>query len=312
VTDARVVAEGFLADLDRNDATAVEAWFTPDATWWVDTGRDRAAGVEGHDPGDDRSWPLHATMPGRPKARLLQGLPERFPDGVRQRAWNTIGHGPWVVVEVEGDGLHVSGVPYRNRYAFVIEVADGHVATVREYLDTLHAASVFASRGIDRRSEADVAIPAPVEPATSQGRVALAFVAGITAGDLDAFRSLLTDDATWWADSGTDRDAGRHDIVQAEPRHPFHGRIRIDDKLAAMRGIDRAFPDGLTLYPRRLIEDGDTVAVEVVGDAVHRSGRRYQNRYVFVLEVAGDRLAAVREYCDTLHVADTFGIDVPV
>lgn len=312
MTDDRAVAEGFLADLDRNDAIAVEAWFTPEATWWVDTGRDRAAGVEGHDPGDERPWPLHGTMPGRPKARLLQGLPERFPDGVRQRAWKTVGHGPWVVVEVEGDGVYVDGTPYRNRYAFVVEVVDGLVATVREYLDTLHAASVFAARGIDRRTEAEVAVPAGVAAATDQGRVALAFITAIMAADLDAFRTLFTDDATWWSDSGTDRDAGRHDVIQPPARHPFHGRIAIADKLAAMRGIDRAFPDGLTLHTRRLIEDGDTVAVEVFGDAEHRSGRRYQNRAVFVLEVTDGRVAAVREYCDTLHVADLFGIDVPV
>lgn len=307
----RDVATGFLADLDRNDMDAVGSWFADGATWWVDTGRDRAAGVVGRDPGGERPWPLHGTMATAEKVPLLHGVPSRYPDGLRQRAWQAFADDRTAVVEVDGDGTHVDGHRYANRYAFVIDVADGAITAVREYLDTLHAADVFAGRGLDRRTEADVVVPPAPSATTDGGRAALDLVAAVSDGDLDAIADVFTDDATWWTDGGTDRSAGAR-TPATSPRHPFHGCIPIADKLTAMAGIGAAFPDGLVIHPVRLVEDGDHVAVEVVGDAVHRNGRRYQNRYVFVLDVVDGRIAALREYADTLHIADVFGVDVPV
>ncbi len=310
MTDVVDVATGFLADLDRNDMAAVGTWFAPGATWWVDTGRDRAAGVVGHDPGDDRPWPLHGTMTAAEKVPLLHGVPSRYPDGLRQRAWQAFGDDRTAVVEVDGDGRHVDGHHYANRYAFVVDVAGGMVTGVREYLDTLHAADVFAGRGLDRRSEAVVDVPPTPVASTDGGRRALALVAAVSAGDLDGVADVFTDDATWWTDGGTDRAAGARTPATSF-RHPFHGCIPIADKLAGMAGITSAFPDGLTIHPVRLVEDGDHVAVEVVGDARHRNGRRYQNRYAFVLDIRDGQVAALREYADTLHIADVFGIPVP-
>ena len=146
VAGALKVAQGFIAALDRNDAGAVGAYFAPGGIWWVDTGRDRAAGRFGVDPGKDRSWPLHGAMDGAAKCKLMAKIGEAFPKGVRQIARRAFAGGDFAVIEVEGDGLFRGETPYRNRYAFVFEVREGAIVEVREYLDTNHAAHVFGGK----------------------------------------------------------------------------------------------------------------------------------------------------------------------
>lgn len=153
--EALRVAQAFMHALDANDAGAVRAWMASGATWWVDTGLDRAAGRFGHDPGDDRPWPLHGEMDAAEKSDLLAGVPDRFPGGVRQTVRRAFAGDDIAVLEVAGDGMFLGERPYRNRYCFVVRVADGRVAQVREYLDTRHAASVFEGRNLDRRTQLD-------------------------------------------------------------------------------------------------------------------------------------------------------------
>jgi ketosteroid isomerase-like protein len=47
-------------------------------------------------------------------------------------------------MEGRGEGRFVNGAPYENRYVVVHEVVDGRLRTVREYMDTQHAATMFA------------------------------------------------------------------------------------------------------------------------------------------------------------------------
>jgi ketosteroid isomerase-like protein len=54
------------------------------------------------------------------------------------------------------------------------------------------------------------------------------------------------------------------------------------------------------------------VAVEVRGEGLRLNGKRYQNRYTFILGFDADqRICEVREYCDTLHAFDVYDLDVP-
>jgi ketosteroid isomerase-like protein len=302
-------ATAFIDALDRNDVDDLRGLSDPTGTWWVDTGLDRASGADDIDPGDDRPWPLHGNMPLDDKLDLLSGLPGRFPGGVRQQRWHAFGRDGFAVVEVDGDGMYLGERPYRNRYAFVIGVNGGRVDLVREYLDTAHAADVFSGRHLDRVSEAPTPVATDSIPDDPLAAIAMSFVAGVAAADPSIIAPLATPDATWWADSGVDRERGRRDV---EPyrgdRAPLVGLASLHDRVKHLPGITKAFTGGWTLVARRVIVGTGSVAVEAASDGTRTDGARYQNRYCFVLDVERGRIARVREYCDTLHAFTVFGI----
>jgi ketosteroid isomerase-like protein len=304
-TDALAVATALIDDLDRNDAEAVEQWFAPGATWWVDTGCDRAAGEFGHDPGDDRPWPLHGAMDAAAKARMLRGLPTRFPNGCRQQRRRGFAGGPLAVLEVAGDGEFITGRRYQNRYAFVIEVVHGRVLELREYLDTAHAADVFEGTGVDRITIAPAPAEPQLEPAGRDGELALRFIAALDAASPAEVLAVCTPDATWWADGGRTRTAGPEAPIEPGG-NPAKGKMPIADRAPLVGQLASLFPDGLRVVAQRLVESdgGGLVAVEARGHGVHQSGITYQNRYCFVLRTAVDGIAEIREYCDTHHGFD--------
>lgn len=301
------VADAFIDALDRNDVDELTPLCDPAGIWWVDTGLDRGAGVPDHDPGDDRPWPLHGAMPLGEKLELLRGIRTRFPDGVRQRRWHSFGDDTRAVVEVEGDGVFESGERYANRYAFVIEVVDGLVASVHEYLDTAHAADVFTGRHLDRRTTAPVPSPAEIDTTSPEIRLGLEFAAAITAASSERLAAITRPDATWWADSGANREVGRFD---AEPRGgdrvPLWGQAVLADRAKHLPGLIATFEGGWALNPQTVTAGDTSVAVEAASHGVRGDGSTYQNRYCFVLDVVDGQIAAVREYCDTLHAFDFF------
>jgi ketosteroid isomerase-like protein len=256
-------------------------------------------------------------MPLEEKLQLVTRVgPSIFPKGLGRRIVSrSFGTETLSLVEAQGDGIHTSGKPYRNRYAFVFDVTDAGIASVREYLDTVHAEDVF---GGDRRSRASTAPPPEAYPAPAPrsraDELALALWDPLAASDVDGFGALFAPDGTWWTDSGTDRDAGSFDRVNEPPGSwPLHGVVRIGAKLDAMRARLAQGYGGATLRvtPVRIFGEGDLVALEAEGYAELPNGRVYQNRYVFVIEVGESGIRQVREYCDTLHVVDATGAVPP-
>jgi len=301
------VAEQFIDALDRNDADELLALADATGSWWVDTGNDRAAGVPEHDPGADRPWPLHGRMPLGEKIELLRGLPERFPDGCRQQRWNSFGGDGVAVVEVEGSGTFIDGSQYANRYAFVIGVRDGRVHTVHEYLDTTHAVDVLHGRNLDRVTVAAEPAPREVSSDTVGERLALAFLAAIGGASPEGLAAVTTPDATWWADSGKNRELGRFDApVRSGDRVPVWGLAVLADRAKHLPGLVGVFEGGWAIHPQCVIDGATSVAVEAASHGVTGDGRIYQNRYCFVLDIVDERISAVREYCDTAHAFDFF------
>lgn len=313
---------GLIGDLDANDAEGVRRWFAPDGTWWVDTGLDRAAGDQDVDPGPERPWPLHGLMAAADKCDLLRGVPERFPGGVRQHVRRAFAGIDVAVLEVEGDGMFLGERAYRNRYCFVIQVRDGRVSSLREYLDTAHSAAVFDGRHLDRRS----LMAAPdgsdeVGPPSSPAEEAVArFLGCLTQGDGDGLLAACTADATWWADGGRIRTDGPEAPVDPDSDLVVVGRVPVATRAARIGRFRETYPAGLRLAAHRITVADDVaasglVAAEVRGHGVHRAGATYQNRYVFVLRLEaadsadGVRIAEIREYCDTRHAFDVYGID---
>ena len=99
---------------------------------------------------------------------------------------------------------------------------------------------------------------------------------------------LLADDVTWW-------------VPQSSPLGGLHeGKPAV---LAIMAGgldlYDAATP--IRVEVEELVAEGDWVCVQAVIRAKTASGEPYLNHYHFAFQVRDGRIAAVREYVDTLY-----------
>ncbi|MEV0134444.1 hypothetical protein AB0H83_39045 [Dactylosporangium sp. NPDC050688] len=309
----------FITALDRGSLGGLARLCAPGATWWVDTGPDRRGGDPALSPGGSGRFPLHGSMPMDDKLALMRSLgPQAFPTGCRQIPRRVIAGADMCVIEVEGFGVHASGLQYANRYAFVFDVdAAGAIVSVREYLDTIHAQHVIGGADPVPRTTLDrVPGPGGQQPQSRAESLALALWPALETGDIAAFAALFGAGATWWTDSGRDRERGRlHRTGDINANGPFHGTIAIADKLAAMRAriASGAYASAaVAVTAHRWVVDDTLVAIEASGDATLGGGLRYQNRYLWVVDTAPDGIAQVREYCDTLHIADLMGYDAEV
>lgn len=307
----------FVEALDRGRVGELAALCADDATWWVDTGPDRAAGDWRAPAREQISFPLHGRVRVDHKLALMRSLgPTAFPSGVRQHVERAFGTDRRAVVELDGDGVHASGRPYRNRYGFVFELDDeGRISQVREYLDTIHAFDILGDGTLPARTflpPPGDASPTATGPSAPAEQV-MAIWPALSRGDLGALGELFAPGARWWVDSGTDREHGARARHNGPPGGwPFHGSVLMTDKLADMRGRLTASYDspGITVVPISWLAADGLVAVEASGHAELSAGTAYQNRYLFVVDVGEDGIREVREYCDTLHVADIMSNDV--
>ena len=123
---ARQTVAHFMEVFSTGDATATTALMTDDASWWV-------AGTT----------PISGTYDREAFAKLLASVNENCtgPIKLTPKAWTV--DGERVAVEVESLTHTRTGRKYNNQYHFLFRVRDGKVAGVREYLDTMHAQSVF-------------------------------------------------------------------------------------------------------------------------------------------------------------------------
>ena len=79
---------------------------------------------------------------------LGRHVPEIFPQGLRFIVHGMVAEGDCVAVEAESSGTHVSGQPYNNHYHFLIQLRDGRIVEVREYLDTQLVNDVICGGGM--------------------------------------------------------------------------------------------------------------------------------------------------------------------
>jgi hypothetical protein len=219
------------------------------------------------------------------------------------------GSGDVAVVEAQSNCVHAGGGRYCNRHAFIFEVANQRVVAVREYMDTLYASEVLGTAGDGPGSFAPPAWNAPIPAVNRTEKLALALWEPLAVNDVKGFGAPFASDGTWWTDTGTDRALGAFDRLNLPPlSYPLHGRIPIWAKLEAMREGRTAGPrrPSLRVTPLRIVSQGDLAALEAESYCELLNGRIYQNRYAFVVEACADGIREVREYADTLHIAQTF------
>jgi ketosteroid isomerase-like protein len=111
------------------DAAAVLDLMTDDATWWL--------------PGKTGQLPVTGERSKAQIGRLFQAMASQLEGPLKMTVKSAIAEGDRVALEVESLGQLKNGRTYNQEYHFLITVRDGKIRAVREYLDTLHAQSVW-------------------------------------------------------------------------------------------------------------------------------------------------------------------------
>lgn len=121
-------------------------------------------------------------------------------------------------------------------------------------------------------------------------QVATEFYRRFDAGDLPGVLDTMADDATFWiaGKPGSNPSVGMHS--KAEMATMFR-RI-----LTQMRG-------GLKMTVKGVTAEGERVALEVESYGELHNGRVYNQEYHTLMTIRDGRIAVVREYMDTQHVA---------
>jgi uncharacterized protein len=73
-----------------------------------------------------------------------------------------------------------------------------------------------------------------------------------------------------------------------------------------VKSLKAAMPGGLGLKVETIICEGNRCAVQAESNTTTANGKKYNNHYHFDIRFDGDRIAEVREYCDTNHAREVF------
>jgi len=126
---SKEIAADFFARLSRSDVAGALSLMTDDAVWRI-AGKKELSPAAG-DYGKDRL------------GRLFDRMLSQLESGLQMTVLRSIGEGDSLAVEVESSGDLKNGRRYRQQYHFAIDLRDGRIAAVREYLDTQHAFEVW-------------------------------------------------------------------------------------------------------------------------------------------------------------------------
>ena len=124
----KLVAD-FFAHFGRKDVRGALDMMTPDATWWIG--------------GKPDLFPLAGLKTKAQIGEILNGLVPSTKNGLAITPSSMVAEGNKVACEAESLGIFPNGRTYNNLYHFLLEIRDGKIAAVKEYLDTMHTADVL-------------------------------------------------------------------------------------------------------------------------------------------------------------------------
>ncbi|RTL71809.1 MAG: nuclear transport factor 2 family protein [Hyphomicrobiales bacterium] len=109
--------------------------------------------------------------------------------------------------------------------------------------------------------------------------------AHLAEGDGRPLVDLMSEDFTWIFKGSTNW------------RGRYAGKATVREKLLAP--LFANFADTYTNTAQRIIADDDIVVVECEGRVATKSGDRYDNKYCYVIRMAGGKMVELTEYMDT-------------
>jgi uncharacterized protein (TIGR02246 family) len=122
--------------------------------------------------------------------------------------------------------------------------------------------------------------------------IARQYFARIAAGDAEGTADLFTEDGKLMV-------MGKTLLPQVT-----QGRAAIKELIGA---LPQLFPEtGLKVIPDLFTCEDDRVAILGHSEAVHVSGKPYNNQYHFLLTIRDGKIVESREYMDTLLVTNIF------
>lgn len=110
-------------------------------------------------------------------------------------------------------------------------------------------------------------------------------MAALAQGDSQPFYEAMADDCVW------------RPMAVGTWGEVHHGKAVARDRLFAP--LRRQYATPYLNTATRILAEGDVVVVEAQGNVTLHSGKTYDNRYCFVIEMAGGKMREVREYFDT-------------
>jgi ketosteroid isomerase-like protein len=122
-------ATRFFDCFSRGDIAGALDQLTDDATWWI-------AGKPGQLPGA-------GSYSKERIARLFQRMAGQLKHGLQMTVKSAVAEGDRVALEVESRGELHNGRVYEQQYHFALDMRDGRICAVREYLDTQHVQAVW-------------------------------------------------------------------------------------------------------------------------------------------------------------------------
>lgn len=125
----KAIAEAFLSRFNSNDIAGALDCLSDDATWWI--------------AGKPELLPAAGMLDKERIGRLFHRMHHQLIDGLRFTIHGMIAEGDLVAVEAESYGELKNGRVYNQRYHFLMEITDGKIRGVREYLDTQHVFAVW-------------------------------------------------------------------------------------------------------------------------------------------------------------------------
>ena len=128
--EAERIVIKFFETLSTGDLDKVRECLHPDAVWNVLVTVPGAGSHKGRETIINFLGPIRGQFkPGDPKVNVDR----------------VISKGNWVAVESHGTGQFLNGTEYKNNYCWVLEVRDGAVYEIREYMDSYYVSTLDLS-----------------------------------------------------------------------------------------------------------------------------------------------------------------------
>ena len=121
--------------------------------------------------------------------------------------------------------------------------------------------------------------------------LALDFLSEFADPDPIKLATMVADDFQWTV------------MTRMEGMPPMKGRDGIKNLAGTLK---TQMPGGLNMKFGTVICEGDHCAIQAESNATAMNGKKYNNRYHFDIRFDGDKIAEVREYCDTNHAREVF------